>query len=53
MLQNFRCGVMWVRIIEIGLEQAPFFASFEHVKSLLIMSPNNTKNSKCDFLIIN
>ncbi len=47
--------------IEIGLEQAPFvfcfkfFSSFEHVKSLLIMGPNNTKNSslKCDFLIIN
>jgi hypothetical protein len=30
-----------------------FFSSFEHVKSLLIMGPNNTKNSslKCDFLI--
>ncbi len=40
--------------IEIGLEQAPFFSSFEHVKSLLIMGPNNTKNSslKCDCLII-
>jgi hypothetical protein len=38
--------------IEIGLEQAPLF---EHVKSLLIMGPNNTKNSslKCDFHIIN
>jgi hypothetical protein len=32
-----------------------FFSSFEHVKSLLIMGPNNTKNSsfKCDFHIIN
>jgi hypothetical protein len=32
-----------------------FFSSFEHVKSLLIMGPNNTKNSplKCDFLIFN
>jgi len=32
-----------------------FFSSFEHVQSLLIMGPNNTKNSslKCDFLIIN
>ncbi len=32
-----------------------FFSSFEHVKSLLIMGPSNTKNSslKCDFLIIN
>ena len=41
-------------VIEIGLGQAPF-SSFEHVKSLLIMGPNNTKNSslKCDFLIIN
>jgi hypothetical protein len=48
--------------IEIGLEQAPFvavflifFSAFEHVKSLLIMGPNNTKNSslKCDFHIIN
>jgi hypothetical protein len=47
--------------IEIGLEQAPtvflfnFFSSFEHVKSLVIMGPNYTKNSsvKCDFLIIN
>jgi hypothetical protein len=31
------------------------FSSFEHVKSLLIMGPNNTKNSslKCEFLIIN
>jgi hypothetical protein len=51
----------WVNIIEIGLEQAPFvffifiFSSFEHVKSLLIMGPNNTKSSslKSDFLIIN
>ncbi len=50
-----------VRTIEIGLEQAPFvflnlfFAVFEHVKSMLIMGPNNTKNSslKCDFHIIN
>jgi hypothetical protein len=44
--------------IEIGLEQAPFlnfFFAFEHVKSLLIMGPNNTKNLslKCDFHIIN
>ena len=45
--------------IEIRLEQAPFvylffISSFEHVKSLLIMDPNNTKNPslKCDFLII-
>ncbi len=32
-----------------------FFSSFEHVKSLLIMGPNNTKNSpfKCNFLTIN
>jgi hypothetical protein len=36
-------------IIEIGLEQATFiffnlfFSAFEHVKSLLIMGPNNTK----------
>ncbi len=31
-----------------------FFSAFEHVKSLLIMGPNNTKNSslKCDFHII-
>ncbi len=29
--------------IEIGLEQAPFFSSFEHVKSLQIMGPINTK----------
>jgi hypothetical protein len=50
-----------ITAIEIGLEQAPFVffilfsSSFEHVKSLLIMGPNNTKNSslKCDFLIIN
>jgi hypothetical protein len=45
--------------IEIGLEQAPFvlffFSSFEHVKSLQIMGPNNTKNPslKGDFIIIN
>jgi hypothetical protein len=35
---------------EIGLECAPFvvfvyFSSFEHAKNLLIMGPNNTKNS--------
>jgi len=36
------------RTIEIGLEQAPFvvfyfiFSTFEHVKSLLIIGPNNT-----------
>ncbi len=43
-----------VRVIEIGLEHAPLvFSSFEHAKKLLIMGPNNTKNSslKCDFLI--
>ena len=48
-----------VRRIEIGLELAPFvvfvyfFSSFEDVKSLLILGPNNTKNSslKCEFLI--
>ncbi len=34
-----------VFIIEIELEQAPFFSSFEHEKNLLIMGPNNTKNS--------
>jgi hypothetical protein len=41
--------------IEIGLEHAPFFSSFDHAKNLLIMGPNNTKNSsfKCYFLIIN
>ncbi len=45
--------------IEIGKEHAPFvvlvFFSFEHAKNLLIMGPNNTKNSsfKCDFLILN
>ncbi len=47
--------------IEIGLEHARFvvlvyfFSSFEHAKNLLIMGPNNTKNSsfKCDFLIFN
>jgi hypothetical protein len=47
--------------IEIGLEHAPFvvlvyfFSSFEHAKNLLIMGPNNTKNSslKVDFLIFN
>ncbi len=45
--------------VEIGLEHAPFvvlvnfFSSFENAKNLLIMGPNNTKNSsfKCDFLI--
>jgi hypothetical protein len=32
-----------------------FFSAFEHVKSLLIMGPNDIKNSslKCDFHIIN
>jgi hypothetical protein len=31
------------------------YSTFEHVKSLLIMGPNNTKNSslKCDFIIFN
>ncbi len=54
--QNLRYGmIISISVIEIGLEQAPFFSSFEHVKSLLIMGPNKTKNSslKCDFLIIN
>jgi hypothetical protein len=54
-------GMLLGADIEIGLEQAPFvflnlfFSEFEHVKSLLIMGPNNTKNSslKCDFHIIN
>ncbi len=51
---NIQCVV----IIEIGLEQAPFvflfFSAFKHVKSLLIMGPNNIKNSslKCYFHII-
>jgi hypothetical protein len=36
----------FVGIIVIGLEHAPFvFSSFEHAKNLLIMGPNNTKNS--------
>ena len=45
----------YAKCIEIGLEQAPFFSTFEHVKSLLIMGPNDIKNSslKCDFHIIN
>jgi hypothetical protein len=32
-----------------------FFPSFEHAKNLLIMGPNNTKNSslKCNYLIFN
>ncbi len=55
------CSEVLIETIEIGLEQAPFvvfvyfFPSFEHVKSQLIMGPNNTKNSsfKCNFLIIN
>jgi hypothetical protein len=58
-MSNILCMCVWN--IEIGLEQAPFvffnlfFSAFEHVKSLLIMVPNNTKNSllKCDFHIIN
>ena len=48
-------------LIELGLEHAHsvvlvyFFPSFENAKNLLIMDPNNTKNSslKGDFLIIN
>ncbi len=46
--------------IEIRLEQAPFVVFvyfFPHLNTekLLIMGPNNPKNSsfKCDFLIIN
>jgi hypothetical protein len=47
--------------IEKGLEPSRFvllvyfFSSFEHAKKLLIMGPNNTKNSsiKCDILIFN
>ena len=45
-------GVLNVIIIEIGLERAPFvvfvnfFSSFEHVKNLLIMGPNNTKTHR-------
>ncbi len=54
-------NILHILAIEIGLEQAPFvflklfFSAFEHVKSLLIMGPNNTKNSslKCEFHIIN
>ncbi len=51
-----------VLCIEIELEQALFvfilfyfFSTFEHVKSLLIMGPNDIKNSslKCDIHIIN
>jgi hypothetical protein len=63
LLVNMRLGFKSIQeqTIEIGLEQAPFvyfilfFSAFEHVKSLLIMGPNNTENSslKCDFLIIN
>jgi hypothetical protein len=40
-----------IDVIEIGQEQAPFVVfclfipSFEHAKNLLIMGPNNTKNS--------
>ncbi len=40
-----------IKIIEIGLEQAllvgivSFSSSFEHAKKLLIMGPQNTKNS--------
>jgi hypothetical protein len=60
-LRNKILPAALVQSIEIGLEQAPFvfmfifFSTFEHVKSLLIMGPNNTKNSslKCDFLKIN
>ncbi len=45
----------------MGREHEPFvvfvnfFPSFEHAKNLLIMGPNNAKNSslKCDFLIFN
>jgi hypothetical protein len=58
--QHSQAFVDEVVAIEIGLEQAPFvffnfFSAFEHVKSLLIMGPNNTKNSsvKCDFHVIN
>ncbi len=59
---NYNCNMFIIHAtgesIEIGLEQAlffNFFSAFEHVKSLLIMGPNNTKNSslKCDFHIIN
>jgi hypothetical protein len=58
---GYFAAILMVYTIEIGLEQAPFvflnkfYPPFEHVKSLLIMGPNNTKNSslKCDFHIIN
>jgi len=66
-MQNLKAPFLPVKesfrmlVIEIGLEQAPFvflnlfYSAFEHVKSLLIMGPNNTKNSslKCDFHTIN
>ncbi len=55
--QHSQAFVDEVVAIEIGLEQVPFFlnSAFEHVKSLQIMGPNNTKNSsvKCDFHVIN
>ncbi len=58
---KWHINVLLVTILEIGLEHAPFvvlvyfFPSFEHAKNLLVMGPNNTKNSslKCDFLIFN
>jgi hypothetical protein len=43
-ITNFFLSPYSILTIEIGLEKAPFFSSFEHVKSLLIMGPNNTKN---------
>jgi hypothetical protein len=55
-------NLLLIQPIEIGLEHAPFvvvlvyfFPSFENAKNLLIMGPNNTKNSSinCDFLIFN
>jgi hypothetical protein len=54
-------AVIWKSTIEIGLGHACFVISayfppsFEHVKNLLIMGPNKTKNCslKCDFLILN
>jgi hypothetical protein len=51
-------GVINTTSIEIGLEQASFvvfvsfFSSFEHAKNLLILGPNNTKNSSKNVIFL-
>jgi hypothetical protein len=49
------CVCVWTRASTLCFYFILFFSAFEHVKNLVIMGPNDIKNSslKCDFHIIN